>query len=270
VLWQGQWSNSVEQLRALRAKHMQRRPPVLPGGAQKQKVLATLGRDDASAGSASLKLWGLDGVRPGGAPACQRTLRCFAPAGKAAEAAVTAAALHADAWPHLALALGLADGAVLLLRGEAGAQAGCLRSPSVQETAVCGPWKAPHKRTCHAETWNSGAAVLPYLSTSLVCAVCTATGTGSCWSAQAGTRCSASCWAAEERVAGRARSLAWASEARVGSWLCSAVHVWRCNVGGRGALLQSCHPMCMQPRCWSLLRKSSMQAVLGVHAPSHV
>jgi len=111
---------------------MQRRPPVLPRGAQKQKVLATLGRDDASAGSASLKLWGLDGVRPGGAPACQRTLRCFAPAGKAAEAAVTAAALHADAWPHLALALGLADGAVLLLRGEAGARAGCLRSPSVQ------------------------------------------------------------------------------------------------------------------------------------------
>ena len=48
-------------------------------------MLVTLGRDDASAGSTSLKLWGLDGVRSGGAPACQRTLRCFAPAGKTPE-----------------------------------------------------------------------------------------------------------------------------------------------------------------------------------------
>lgn len=48
-------------------------------------MLVTLGRDDASAGSTSLKLWGLDGVRAGGAPACQRTLRCFAPAGKTPE-----------------------------------------------------------------------------------------------------------------------------------------------------------------------------------------
>ena len=53
--------------------------------AQRHKVLVTLGRDDASAGSTSLKLWGLDGVRAGGAPACQRTLRCFAPAGKTPE-----------------------------------------------------------------------------------------------------------------------------------------------------------------------------------------
>ncbi len=149
--------NSAKQLLAPRAEHTQRRLPVLPCGAQKQKVLATLGRDDASAGSACLKLWGLDGVRPGGAPACQRTLRCFAPAGKAAEAAVTAAALHADAWPHLALALGLADGAVLLLRGEAGARAACLRSQS-SGAEVCGAHNRPHKRPCHAETWSRGAA----------------------------------------------------------------------------------------------------------------
>lgn len=88
---------------------------------QTHKVLATLGRDDISMGSASLKLWGLDGVRAGSVPACQRTLRCFAPAGKAAEAEVMAAALHTDAWPHLNLALGLATGQVLLLHGEAGA-----------------------------------------------------------------------------------------------------------------------------------------------------
>ena len=37
------------------------------------------------------------------------------------QAEVLAAALHADAWPHLTLALGLATGQVLLLRGEAGA-----------------------------------------------------------------------------------------------------------------------------------------------------
>lgn len=36
------------------------------------------------------------------------------------QAEVLAAALHADAWPHLTLALGLATGQVLLLRGEAG------------------------------------------------------------------------------------------------------------------------------------------------------
>ena len=48
-------------------------------------MLVTLGRDDALAGSTSLKLWGLDGVRAGGVPACQRTLRCFAPAGKTPE-----------------------------------------------------------------------------------------------------------------------------------------------------------------------------------------
>ena len=41
---------------------------------------------------------------------------------RAVQAEVLAAALHADAWPHLTLALGLATGQVLLLRGEAGAQ----------------------------------------------------------------------------------------------------------------------------------------------------
>ena len=51
-------------------------------------------------------------------------LRCMRPACNghegAVQAEVLAAALHADAWPHLTLALGLATGQVLLLRGEAG------------------------------------------------------------------------------------------------------------------------------------------------------
>lgn len=53
-------------------------------------------------------------------------LRCMWPAchgcgrERCVQAEVLTAALHADAWPHLTLALGLATGQVLLLRGEAG------------------------------------------------------------------------------------------------------------------------------------------------------
>ena len=63
------------------------------------------------------------------------------------QAEVLAAALHADAWPHLTLALGLATGQVLLLRGEAGVPPLTCAACKTHSGHAC----VKHRYTCSAE-----------------------------------------------------------------------------------------------------------------------
>eukprot|EP00884_Botryococcus_braunii_P005454 jgi/Botrbrau1/1490/Bobra.178_3s0045.1 len=83
------------------------------------KLLVSQGREEASPSSTSIKFWDLEASsRASPAPPCVRTIKPFA--SKAAEAEVTTLAVCQEGWPKVSLALGLANGQVLVLRGETG------------------------------------------------------------------------------------------------------------------------------------------------------
>ena len=92
---------------------------------QKQSLLVSLGREDDSPGSAVLKIWNAQSggpVRAGPRAApllCMRTIRAFA--AKLPESEITTMSVHEETWPQMTIALGLASGQVLLLRGDVGA-----------------------------------------------------------------------------------------------------------------------------------------------------
>ena len=84
-------------------------------------MLAVLGMDDGAPTSASVKFFNLSNIGPGGAdPPKICTVRLFSP--KAADAAeTTCLAVHIpEGWPSGSVAVGLQDGAVLLLTGNQG------------------------------------------------------------------------------------------------------------------------------------------------------
>lgn len=84
-------------------------------------MLAVLGMEDGASTSASVKFFNLSATGPGGAePSRVCTVRLFSP--KAADAAeTTCLAVHIpEGWPSGSVAVGLRDGAVLLLTGNLG------------------------------------------------------------------------------------------------------------------------------------------------------
>ncbi|KAK9806296.1 hypothetical protein WJX72_009074 [[Myrmecia] bisecta] len=85
---------------------------------KRQKLAVTLGTDVASLASTTLKFWNLEGSssRSSAAPPCLRAIKCFT--AKQPEAEITALAAHEEVWPHMTLALGLANGSIYLLRGD--------------------------------------------------------------------------------------------------------------------------------------------------------
>jgi hypothetical protein len=98
--------------------------------------LLTLGEDgEGGVGGLWVRAWdvgaaGAAGAGAGGvAPPAAGAARAFAP-GRAPEGALEAAALHAGAWPAVHLALGLAGGAVAVLRGELAARGGGRLAPA--------------------------------------------------------------------------------------------------------------------------------------------
>lgn len=87
---------------------------------QREKLLITLGHDEGPA-MVNIKVWNLEGQPKSStaSPPCLKTLRVFAP--KQPEADITALAVHEESWPHMTLAIGLANGSVYCMRGDVGA-----------------------------------------------------------------------------------------------------------------------------------------------------
>lgn len=68
----------------------------------------------------NMKVWNLEGQPKSStaSPPCLKTLKVFAP--KQPEADITALAVHEESWPHMSLAIGLANGSVYCMRGDIG------------------------------------------------------------------------------------------------------------------------------------------------------
>lgn len=86
---------------------------------QKETLLLTLGQDDGATG-ANLKIWNMEGQpkTSTASPPCLKSLKLFTP--KQPEGPVTALAVYEESWPQLTAAVGLANGAVYVLRGDVG------------------------------------------------------------------------------------------------------------------------------------------------------
>ena len=67
-----------------------------------------------------LQLWALDGVWSGATPQLLRAIRAFPASAKLPDSPVTALAMHEDGWPLFTAALGLANGQICIMRGDAG------------------------------------------------------------------------------------------------------------------------------------------------------
>lgn len=69
----------------------------------------------------NLKVWNLEGQLKSStaSPPCLKTLKVFAP--KQPEADITALAVHEENWPHMSLAIGLANGNIYCILGDIGA-----------------------------------------------------------------------------------------------------------------------------------------------------
>lgn len=68
----------------------------------------------------NIKVWNLEGQPKSdtSAPPCLKTVKAFVP--KQPEADVTAFAVHEESWPHMTLAVGLANGSVYCMQGDIG------------------------------------------------------------------------------------------------------------------------------------------------------
>ena len=77
---------------------------------------------DTTGNGATLRFWDLATQGPGEVPPQLRPLEGIRLAGAKLQlpAALTAIAIHGDSWPSIAVAAGLTDGSVHLLRGEIG------------------------------------------------------------------------------------------------------------------------------------------------------
>jgi hypothetical protein len=81
-------------------------------------------------------------VWAGSTPQLLRAVKAFPASAKLPDSPVTALALHEASWPQFSAALGLANGQVCLLRGDAGARS-CLTLFACNKP-VLAPWrKAP-------------------------------------------------------------------------------------------------------------------------------
>ena len=92
----------------------------LPATPPLQERLLTVGEEGeggGGGGALTIKAWAAEGLQPGSSPQALASVRLFG--GKAPEGAVTALALHPADWPTVTVAVGLASGAVHLLRGDA-------------------------------------------------------------------------------------------------------------------------------------------------------
>ncbi|KAL3155173.1 hypothetical protein ABBQ32_013114 [Trebouxia sp. C0010 RCD-2024] len=85
----------------------------------KEKLLITLGHDEGPV-LVNLKVWNLEGQLKSStaSPPCLKTLKVFAP--KQPEADITALAVHEENWPHMSLAIGLANGNIYCILGDIG------------------------------------------------------------------------------------------------------------------------------------------------------
>ncbi|CAL5228225.1 g11315 [Coccomyxa viridis] len=83
-------------------------------------VLMSLGQEDASLASTTLKVWNLEGMQVGSPPPLLRNLKPFAANQKMPEAAITCISVHEASWPRFTVAVGLATSQIYILRGGSG------------------------------------------------------------------------------------------------------------------------------------------------------